>query len=340
MNRKAFLLICILLIGMAALPIYAQDYDFNDCQNEVPVDDYDYVVEVCTAWLEINPLSIDGYFSRAYAQNHLGNYEEAIIDYSKALFLFPKDTAAFNNRGFAYAMLGQQDLAIIDYTRAMLTDPTYTLALLNRAYAYSDAGDYDSALADAAQYQELAPDDPSIYSLIGSIYIDQEQFDDARDAYEQYIDLVPGDPSGYLSRGFVYWTLDDDQNAAADYLVWVEDTAPESETIDPDDASEPFTISLEEGIHYLLALEGEAGDVLSASAVGRQETVDPVLILLDPDGVPIAMDDDSGEGIGGVDAAIDGFELPDDGEYTLIIGYAGGGANGDVRVDVRLNSGG
>lgn len=338
MNRKALLFICVLLLAAAALPLHAQDYE--DCQSGNPVDDYNTVVEACTALLEVDPLNSNAYFTRAYAQNELGRYEEAILDYSKVLFIYPKDAFAYNNRGFAYAMLGQQDMAVVDYTRALLVDPSYTLALLNRAYAYSDAGDYESALADAEQYREIAPDDPYVHNLLGSIYLDQEAYDEALAAYAQYIELAPDDPGGYLSRGFVYWTLDDDARAAADYLVWVEQTAPDAETVDPDNAVEPFTVALEEGLHYTLQLEGQAGDLLTASAAGRQAAVDPALILLDPDGDPIALDDDSGGGLGELDAQIEGFELPEDGEYTLVIGYAGGGANGDVLVDVRLNSGG
>ena len=339
MNRKALLLICVLLLLVtAALPIYAQDSDEVFCGGTGVGADYAAIVEACDEWLEFNPLDVDAYFTRAYAENELGNYEDAILDYSKVLFMSPKYSAAFNNRGYAYDLLGLEEMAIVDYTRALLTDPDYSLALLNRAYAYSDMGDYENALADAEQYEEIAPDDPSVLYLMGSIYLDQELYDEALDAYEEYIDLVPDDPGGYLSRGFVNWTRGELALAAADYLVWVEENAPEVETIDPDDALEPFTLALEGSTHYTLALEGEEGDVLSASAVGRVATVDPVLILLDPDGVPIMMDDDSGEGIGELDAAIEDFELPADGEYTLVIGYAGGGAVGDVRVDVRLNS--
>lgn len=336
MKRIVFLLISILIL--AALPAYAQTADTEDCQSEIPVDDYSVVVEACTALLEQDPVNVDAYFSRAYAQNVLGNYEEAIVDYSKVVFISPKYTAAFNNRGYAYARLGMNEEAVADYTRALSIDPTYTLALLNRAYAYMDAGDYENALADAELYAEQFPNSADIYVLRANIYIEQGQFEEALDAYDRYVDLAPNDPSAYLGRGFVNWSLGETDIAAADYMVWINRTAPDSETIDPDDAVEPFSLTFEEGIHYTLTLEAEAGDMLRASAVGRQETIDPVLVLLDPSGRPITMDDDSGGGLGEVDATIADFELPEDGEYTLIIGYAGGGSEGEVRVDVRLNS--
>jgi tetratricopeptide (TPR) repeat protein len=334
MKRKLLFLIC-LALGLAALPIHAQDYE--DCQSSEATEDYNVVVEACTALLDVDPMNSDAYFSRAYAQNELGNYEEAIIDYSKVLFIYPKDEYAFNNRGFAYAQLGQFEEAVVDYTRALLVNPSYTLALINRAYAYVDLGDLQSAIDDTQRLAELEPENYYAYDLLGSIFIEQGAFGDAIDAYTSYIELAPEDANGYLGRGFAYWTLGEFEQAAPDYLTWVNMTAPNMEEIDPAEAVEPFTVTLEEGTHFMLEIEGEEGQTLTATAAARQGTVDPLLILIDPDDNPIMMDDDSGGGFGELDATIEDFELPEDGTYTLIIGYAGGGSEGDVRVDVRLS---
>lgn len=336
MNRKSLILICVVLLMAAALPIHAQKAE--DCLNET-FTDYNDTVEACDAWLELNPTSSDGYFARAYAYSELGNYEAAIVDYTKVLIMSPKYALAFNNRGFAYSLLGDHEAAIRDYTRALLTDNNYTQALINRAYTYIELGDYENALADADLLQTMEADDTYVYLLMGTIYLDQELYDEAIETYNDYIDLAPQDPSGYLSRGFAYWMMGEDALAAVDYLEWIERNAPDAEAIDPDDALEPFTLTFEDGsIYYTLEIEAEAGDILTASAVAEQITFDPALVLLDPDGNPITVDDDTAGGIGEVDAIIDGFELPEDGVYTLIIGYAGGGSVGDVEVDVRLNS--
>jgi hypothetical protein len=47
--------------------------------------------------------------------------------------------------------------------------------------------------------------------------------------------------------------------------------------------------------------------------------------LLDPDGNPIAGDDDTGLGMNGLDAMVEDFELPSDGTYTLLVSHAEGG---------------
>lgn len=333
MNWKVFLLVFLMLL--VALPLQAQSFD--EC-TDFDVTDYERVVEVCTELLENDPLNVDAYFSRAYAQTELGNYEESIVDYTKVLLLQPKYAYAYNNRGYAYGRLGELEAAIADFSRAIIVDPDYVQPRLNRAYTYIDLGEYENALADADLLADIAPNNVYAYDIRGFVYLEQEDYEAAVDTYTTYIELAPDDPSGYLSRGYAYWLLDEDERAAPDYMVWVEANAPRTSRIDPDDALEPFTITLEAGIHYTLAIEAVAGDILTASAVARDETIDPVLILLDGNGNPITVDDDGAGGIADVDAIIEDFEIPEDGDYTLVIGYAGGGSEGDVRLDVRLNS--
>ena len=45
-------------------------------------------------------------------------YDQAISDYSKALEINPKDTAAYNNRGMAYYRKGEYDKAWEDVHKA------------------------------------------------------------------------------------------------------------------------------------------------------------------------------------------------------------------------------
>ncbi len=70
--------------------------------------------------------------------------------------------------------------------------------------------------------------------------------------------------------------------------------------------------TLEPGTRHHWLFDGEAGDVVSISMSGG---LDAYLELFAPDGVRVAVDDDSG---GGSDAAIVAFELPLSGTYRII----------------------
>jgi hypothetical protein len=56
-----------------------------------------------------------------------------------------------------------------------------------------------------------------------------------------------------------------------------------------------------------------------------------LIVLLDPNGDPIAGDDDSGTQL---DSLISSFELPTDGTYTLLVSHAGGGSEGDIELSL------
>lgn len=67
-----------------------------------------------------------------------GDFENAIVDYTKSLELNPSNAAAYNNRGFAYRKLGRYDEAIADYTVSLELAPENIKTLNNRGYSCVD----------------------------------------------------------------------------------------------------------------------------------------------------------------------------------------------------------
>ncbi len=84
-------------------------------------------------------------------------FEEAVIDYSRAIELDPKYAVAYYNRGNAYHNKQQYEQAIADYSRAIELDPTYALAYINRGYAYYNKQQYEQAMRDYTRALELDP---------------------------------------------------------------------------------------------------------------------------------------------------------------------------------------
>ncbi|MHB9294737.1 hypothetical protein PilKf_00462 [Pillotina sp. SPG140] len=82
-------------------------------------------------------------------------YERAIIDYTEAIRLNPKDAIVYNNRGAAYYNKKEYEHAIIDYTEAIRLDSKYATAYYNRGYAYKAKGDSAQAHADFAEAERL-----------------------------------------------------------------------------------------------------------------------------------------------------------------------------------------
>ena len=92
-----------------------------------------------------------------------GKFDEAIIEYTRAIKLFGKNNPnyaeAYYNRGFAKDDKGDYDGAIADYTKAIELKPGFADAYSNRGVAKYEIGDYDGAIADYTKAIELYTDD-------------------------------------------------------------------------------------------------------------------------------------------------------------------------------------
>ena len=72
-------------------------------------------------------------------------HEFAIERYSTAININPFNPGAFNSRGVSRYNQGQFEEALIDYNRAIELDPQNALAIKNRAYAFLYLGNAEEA---------------------------------------------------------------------------------------------------------------------------------------------------------------------------------------------------
>jgi len=107
--------------------------------------------------IEVDPKDTAAYTLRGVAWGKKAEYDKAIADYTKALEINPKFAKAYNNRGYTWAKKGDKDKAIADYTKAIEIDPNYAPAYTNRGTAWADKGEYDKAIADFNKALEIDP---------------------------------------------------------------------------------------------------------------------------------------------------------------------------------------
>lgn len=99
-----------------------------------------------------------------------GNYEEAIIAFTAAIEIDPKQAQAYVGRGDAYVLSSETDddltAAQMDYEKAIELDETLAEAYLGLADVYVRQGDYDRALDILRVGLNKAGDNPDILSKI------------------------------------------------------------------------------------------------------------------------------------------------------------------------------
>jgi len=93
----------------------------------------------------INGINAIEWFEKGCKAFNAEHWNEAIDAYTKAIKLKPYYADAYNNRAVAYDNLGNHQQAIEDYNKAI---PDYALAYYNRGLVYGKLGNYQQKIND------------------------------------------------------------------------------------------------------------------------------------------------------------------------------------------------
>ena len=247
-----------------------------------------------------------GFLSATAAKNmawsSLSNeeYRSAIALYDVIIADGEGDFDTYFARGYAYSMIDEHGLAAQDYSIVLGEQPEALGALNNRCWALSEIGAFNAALDDC----------------------------------NKLMSLVPEADYPYLNRGIVYEKMGEMDAAMADYVEWIK--RKKNRVIRNDNLAWEGTLELQmaEGLVYVLPFNASAGQDVVVTAISSQRDLDadPLVLILDPQGEPVAANDDTGEWW---DSYVH-FRAPVSGEYAVVLSHAGGSTEGRVEVSFEL----
>jgi tetratricopeptide (TPR) repeat protein/uncharacterized protein YraI len=278
--------------------------------------------------------SAEAFAERGRTAQNNGNDQASIDDYTCAIALNDQEPEYYNNRGISYENLNLYSEALDDYNKALELDENYWYAYNNRGNIYYYRGQYDTAIADYTASIEIRPVGDSAhvpYYNRGNTYHERGEYQQALADYNEAINDNPNYERAYLGRATTYLVLNDER-AHADYLEWIEINAFDRQDTPLADINEP--LALQDGRAFYITFDAQGTQVLDVSARTNSDA-DPLLVLLDPNGLPIASDDDSGVNL---DAVMRDVSLPSSGTYTLVLGHAGGRDSGNVNLSINLDN--
>lgn len=260
-----------------------------------------------------------------------GDYEAAIADYSCAIVRDPDNSNLRNDRGNAYYELNLLDLAKEDYLTATQLDPRNAIAYYNLGYTHYFMGDSESALD--AFTRAITIDDADHLNFFGRAvaYFEQGHYDESLTDVNQSIDLDDQFGASFLLRAWIYLLQESDEPPHADFLRWIELEETTSTTQTLEEALSGGDLDIAEGQVYRLSFEARTGEIFGAAAAS-DDPIDPLLVLVAPDGTPIASDDDSGVNL---NAVIQRMSLPQSGTYTLVLSQSGADDTGTIHLSIN-----
>ena len=187
---------------------------------------YDELLKQEGEYIEIpeKPTSeeIDKYITLGDNYFKEGKFDEAIIEYKKALEIEPRDDI-LNKLGQAHqqkrlAGKPEEQPAKIDTFKSKKTlDEMPRLEreqdlsieeLYDRGISYYDKGMIDKAIEEFKEVLELDPDDIETHYHLGNAYADKEMFDEAISIYKKVIEKNPEFIDAYLSLSTLYLDMD------------------------------------------------------------------------------------------------------------------------------------
>ncbi|MDE0041365.1 MAG: toll/interleukin-1 receptor domain-containing protein [Candidatus Poribacteria bacterium] len=149
----------------------------------------------------------------------IGQIDEEIEAYSRAIILQPNHAEIYYNRGVAYNDKGDYDNAIKDYNKVIELKPGFALAYTNRGNVYIRKRDYCRAIADFKKTVELNPNDGKAYTNLGSAYSEKGEYNRAIKNLNKAIKLKLHDAITYTNRGVAYYRRGDVNLAIVDYTT-------------------------------------------------------------------------------------------------------------------------
>lgn len=194
--------------------------------------------------------------------------------------------------------------------------------------------------------QQMSPapqtDLPNEYHTTALRYQMLDMDQEAINYYNRALELDAQYADTYLNRGVAYETMGDYGQALSDFWQYVNLNSSEVHYHAGIYLNETTTIDMAEGrmvrIPFYPSSDNELIHISAVAADGNW--VDPLLIVLDPWGMPVAANDDTNGST--LDSTIWYFDTGSfsaysdcSNQYTLVISHAGAGSYGSVDVTVE-----
>lgn len=257
--------------------------------------------------------------------------------FDRALELAPGNPQVLTVIGMSYMYVGYSDQAF----RYLSLAPDFAPALYYRGQVNNDLQRYPSAIEDFERALELGLHGgmrANALISLASAYLHLQRSDEALDAVTQANALFPEGADVAQRIAITYDDVGDSQQAAYWYNQFI--LRAETYGIDADALTigEPRRITISYGTitRFPIPLTtGQTVTFLAESQPTHDERIDPLIVLLAPDGTPLLGNDDTAL-FSNLDSQIAEFVVPADATYTLAVTSTDYGVQGHVVVTVTI----
>ncbi len=231
------------LVGCSIIAVSAISYLLNGKKNNIVLVILLLIIAVCSGltykrnrvweneislWSDViskSPGKIRPYNERGIAYSANGDYDAAIIDFSRAVEINRNYADGFFNRGVAFQTKKELTKAILDYSEAIRIAPNSLKAHINRGVAYYSNKEYEKAVSDFKRAIEVSPSDTMAYFHLANLYGNLGKNEQAIELYMEILKINSKNAAAYYKLGSLYNSIGK-KRKAIDFLKKTIDLAP------------------------------------------------------------------------------------------------------------------
>ena len=161
--------------------------------------------------VSLKPDFPDFHFNLGNSYMAIGELDEAAECFKEVLIHLPGNFNALFNLAAVYQKLENFDDAIEQYQNAINYNPesksNKTLALTNLGFVFHEIRQYDDAIDSYKQALKLSPDSVDVHNNLGTIYRDLNQLEISIKHYENALAIDPNHCGANYNLGFAYQDL-------------------------------------------------------------------------------------------------------------------------------------
>jgi len=143
------------------------------------------------------------YNVRGTSKAQFGDFQNAIVDFNKAIQINKKDHQAFANRGKAKDELGDLQGALSDLTKAIELDPENHDYYIHRGNTKLKMKDIAGAIQDCSKSIKLQPEDAALYAHRAGVYQKTGELENALEDLSTAIRLSPSYALYYVHKAAI-----------------------------------------------------------------------------------------------------------------------------------------
>ncbi|MFQ6050729.1 MAG: tetratricopeptide repeat protein [Candidatus Hydrothermarchaeota archaeon] len=175
--------------GPAQIVTISKDFvevDFNH-----PLAGVTLVFEIKVEDVEKKGIDANKLYERGMSFFKLGEYENAIEFFDRALEIDSNFKLALNNKGACLIMLGRFDEAVKCYNQLLELSPDHVLALSNKGFCLTKLGKYEEAIELFDRILEIDPNNYLAWINRGTTLTSMNMLEEAIECYEKALGINP-----------------------------------------------------------------------------------------------------------------------------------------------------